>query len=70
MIPPRQGLQAGMTSVRLPQRFEHWARIEVAAGRAKSVEDLAAHALDLHRLRVDRFRASLRREPAKREHAE
>lgn len=43
----------------LPKHFETWARAEVAAGRASSVEALTAQALEAHRLRVEAFRASL-----------
>jgi hypothetical protein len=43
----------------LPKSFENWARAEVAAGRAVSVEALATEALESHRARVETFRASL-----------
>jgi hypothetical protein len=48
-----------MTMV-LPKSFENWARAEVAAGRAVSVEALAQAALDDHQRRVEAFRQSLR----------
>jgi len=46
-------------TIAIPPGFETRARAEVAAGRAKSVEQLAAKALEAHRLDVERFRASL-----------
>ncbi|MES1199289.1 MAG: hypothetical protein ABUS48_04840 [Pseudomonadota bacterium] len=48
------------TLLPLPPHFEAWAKAEVEAGRAASIVDLAAHALELHLLRVDQFRATLR----------
>lgn len=46
-------------TIPLPRGFQIWAEAEVAAGRAESVEKLAAQALEAHKLQVERFRASL-----------
>lgn len=46
-------------TIPLPHGFQIWAEAEVAAGRAQSVEMLAAQALEAHRLQVEKFRASL-----------
>lgn len=46
-------------TIPLPHGFQIWAEAEVAAGRAESVEKLAAQALEAHKLQVERFRASL-----------
>ncbi len=46
-------------TIPLPAQFEAWAKTEVAAGRAQSVEQIAAQALEAHRLQVEKFRASL-----------
>jgi hypothetical protein len=43
----------------LPKDLEDWARAEVAAGRAHSLEDLARDALELHRRQAEAFTASL-----------
>ena len=48
-----------MTTLTLPKHLDEWAQSEVAAGRAKSVEDLAREALEAHRARVEAFRSSL-----------
>lgn len=45
-----------MTSITLPKDLEDWARAEVAAGRAESVEALAALALDRARTETERHR--------------
>lgn len=46
-------------TIPLPRGFEAWAEAEVAAGRAKSVADLAAQALEAHRIQTEKFRSSL-----------
>lgn len=46
-------------TIPLPRAFQIWAEAEVAAGRAESVEKLAAQALEAHKLQVETFRASL-----------
>jgi hypothetical protein len=46
-------------TIPLPPQFQKWAEAEVAAGRAESVEQLAAQALEAHRRHVEKFRASL-----------
>lgn len=46
-------------TIPLPPQFQKWAEAEVAAGRAESVEQLAAQALEAHRLQVENFRTSL-----------
>ncbi|MGD9982196.1 MAG: hypothetical protein AB7H66_15455 [Hyphomonadaceae bacterium] len=46
-------------TIPLPRAFQIWAEAEVLAGRAESVEKLAAQALEAHRLQVEKFRASL-----------
>jgi len=46
-------------TIPLPRQFQKWAEAEVAAGRADSVEKLAAQALEAHRLQIEKFRASL-----------
>ncbi len=46
-------------TIPLPRGFQIWAEAEVAAGRAESVETLAAQALEAHRRHVENFRASL-----------
>lgn len=46
-------------TIPLPPQFQKWAEAEVAAGRAESVEKLAAEALEAHRLQVEKFRLSL-----------
>lgn len=48
-----------MTTITLPADLEAWARAEVAAGRAESVEALVAKGLRGYRLGVDTFRKSL-----------
>ena len=57
-----------MTTITLPSDLEAWARAEVAAGRAESVEDLVAAALkewrddvEFVRAKLDEARASLAR---------
>lgn len=58
-----------MTAINLPADLEAWARAEVAAGRAESVEALVARALrerkaetEYVRAKLDEARASLARE--------
>jgi hypothetical protein len=46
-------------TIPLPPKFQQWAEAEVAAGRADSAEQLAANALEAHRLQVENFRVSL-----------
>jgi hypothetical protein len=46
-------------TIPLPRGFQLWAEAKVAAGRAESVEKLAAQALEAHTLQVQKFRASL-----------
>lgn len=46
-------------AITLPRGFQIWAEAEVAAGRAESIEKLAAQALEAHKLQVEKFRASL-----------
>lgn len=46
-------------TIPLPPQFQKWAEAEVAAGRAKSVEQLAEQALEAHRLHIEHIRASL-----------
>jgi predicted transcriptional regulator len=48
-----------MTAITLPADLEAWARAEVAAGRAESVEALVAEALNEHRADVEFVRAKL-----------
>jgi hypothetical protein len=48
-----------MTAITLPADLEAWARAEVAAGRAESVEALVAKGLRGYRLGIDTFRQSL-----------
>jgi hypothetical protein len=48
-----------MNAIVLPRELEAWAEAEVAAGRAKSVEQLTAHAVHDYRLRLEAFRKSL-----------
>jgi hypothetical protein len=48
-----------MNAIVLPNELEAWAEAEVAAGRAKSVEQLAADALEDYRRRLEDFRRSL-----------
>jgi Arc/MetJ-type ribon-helix-helix transcriptional regulator len=47
------------TSVKLPDELEAWARAQVAAGRAESVEALVVDALRERRARIDFVRARL-----------
>lgn len=48
-----------MTAITLPPDLEAWARAEVAAGRAASVEALVAQALQARRAEVDYVRGKL-----------
>lgn len=48
-----------MNAVVLPRDLEAWAEAEVAAGRAQSVEQVAARALRGYRAAVEEFRAAL-----------
>ncbi len=48
-----------MTAITLPADLEAWARAEVAAGRAESVEAAIAKGVRGYRLATDAFRKSL-----------
>ena len=48
-----------MTTVTLPKDFTAWAEAEVAAGRAASIDALAAKAVAGYRRQLEAFRASL-----------
>jgi Arc/MetJ-type ribon-helix-helix transcriptional regulator len=48
-----------MTSITLPDDLEAWARAEVAAGRAESVEHAARKAIAGYRAQTEAFRRSL-----------
>jgi Arc/MetJ-type ribon-helix-helix transcriptional regulator len=48
-----------MTAITLPADLEAWARAEVEAGRAESVEALVAGALREHRAEVEHVRGKL-----------
>ncbi|MBC7770071.1 MAG: hypothetical protein H7124_14910 [Phycisphaerales bacterium] len=48
-----------MTTITLPADLEAWARAEVAAGRAESVEALVAQALQERRAEIEYVRAKL-----------
>jgi predicted transcriptional regulator len=48
-----------MTAITLPETLEAWAEAEVAAGRAESVEALAAQAVAGYRRQLEAFRATL-----------
>jgi hypothetical protein len=48
-----------MTAITLPADLEAWARAEVAAGRAESVEALVAAALNERRSEIEYVRAKL-----------
>lgn len=48
-----------MTAINLPPDLEAWARAEVAAGRAESVEALVASALETRQREVEYVRAKL-----------
>lgn len=48
-----------MTAITLPADLEAWARAEVAAGRAQSVEAVVAKGLRGYRLGMETFRRSL-----------
>ncbi len=48
-----------MTSITLPADLEAWARAEVAAGRAESVEALVAQALNGRRAEIEYVRSQL-----------
>jgi hypothetical protein len=46
-------------TIQLPRQFQTWAEAEVAAGRAERIEQLAARAMEAHRIQVEKFRLSL-----------
>lgn len=48
-----------MTAIVLPPDLEAWAEAEVAAGRGKSVEDVARNAISRYRAQMEAFRRSL-----------
>ncbi|MFT3728484.1 MAG: hypothetical protein QM759_11725 [Terricaulis sp.] len=48
-----------MTDITLPPDFEAWARAEVAAGRAESVETLVATGLSGYRAEIEFVRGKL-----------
>jgi hypothetical protein len=48
-----------MTVITLPADLESWARAEVAAGRAESVEAAVARGVRGYRLAIETFRKSL-----------
>lgn len=48
-----------MTAITLPKDLEDWARAEVAAGRAKNMDELIARALETHRAAVGDVRSLL-----------
>lgn len=48
-----------MTAIKLPADLEAWARAEVAAGRAESVEALVAEALRERRAEIEYVREKL-----------
>jgi hypothetical protein len=48
-----------MTAITLPADLEAWARAEVAAGRAESVEALVAQALTERRAEIEYVRGKL-----------
>ncbi len=48
-----------MTAITLPADLEAWARAEVAAGRAESVEALVAQALQERRAEIEYVRGKL-----------
>ena len=48
-----------MTAITLPPDLEAWAEAEVAAGRGKSVEDVARNAISRYRAQMEAFRQSL-----------
>ena len=48
-----------MTPITLPKDLEDWARAEVAAGRASSVEHAAHKAIAGYRAQMEAFRRSL-----------
>lgn len=48
-----------MTDITLPPDFEAWARAEVAAGRAESVEALVAKGLNGYRAEIEYIRGKL-----------
>lgn len=48
-----------MTAITLPAELEAWARAEVAAGRAESVEALVADALGERRAEIEYVRSKL-----------
>jgi hypothetical protein len=56
-----------MNAVTLPADLQAWAEAEVAAGRAQSVEQLAAAALTDYRRRLDDFLGSLDQAEANRD---
>lgn len=48
-----------MTAITLPSDLEAWARAEVEAGRAESVEALVADAVGLRRAEIEYIRGKL-----------
>ena len=48
-----------MTTITLPKDLEDWARAEVAAGRATSVEHAAQKAIAGYRAQMEAFRRTL-----------
>lgn len=48
-----------MTAITLPKDLEDWARAEVAAGRADSVEHAAQKAIAGYRAQMEAFRRTL-----------
>lgn len=48
-----------MTAITLPADLEAWARAEVAAGRAESVESLVADAVNERRAEIEYVRGKL-----------
>ena len=57
--PPNLCYPASMTAITLPADLEAWARAEVAAGRAESVETLVADALSERRAEIEYVRSKL-----------
>ena len=48
-----------MTTITLPKDLEDWARAEVAAGRATSIEHAAQRAIAGYRAQMEAFRRTL-----------
>jgi Arc/MetJ-type ribon-helix-helix transcriptional regulator len=48
-----------MTTITLPKDLEDWARAEVAAGRATSLDELVARTLEERRAEIDHVRGKL-----------